>query len=205
MEDSAKNIGIIVLAAGASKRLGKPKQLLLFQGETLLRRAAKTALASGCRPVFVVLGANAESLKQEIEELDVETVENSDWQSGMGASIQTGLQELLKSYPNLAGVILTVCDQPFVTAELITELARNFQSTDAPIVACYYKNTIGVPALFSRRYFPELITLKADNGAKKIIYEHLENVIKIPFESGVTDIDTEQDYMNLGKWIMDNG
>ncbi len=185
------------MAAGVSKRLGKPKQLLLFQGETLLERAAKTALASRCRPVIVVLGANAENLKQKIEEFEIEIVENPDWENGMGTSIQIGLKKLLAIQPDVSGAVLTVCDQPFISANLIIELVKNFRVTDTPIVACSYGDTIGVPALFSRRFFPELMTLKADNGAKKIIYEHLENVVEISFEAGAIDVDTEQDYLNL--------
>ncbi len=197
MRNSVENIGIIILAAGASKRLGKPKQLLVFQGETLLKRAVKTALASGCRPVIVVLGANGEILKPEIEAFNIEIAGNANWENGMGASIQAGVKKLLKICPDASGAILTVCDQPFVSADLISQLTKSFRATDAPIIACSYNETIGVPALFSHRLFPELIALKADNGAKKIIYKYKKNVIEIPFESGATDVDTEQDYLNL--------
>lgn len=205
MGKSVEKIGIVILAAGASNRLGKPKQALVFQGETLLKRAVQTALASDCRPVIVVLGANAEILKPEIEEFEVEIVENFDWRDGIGISIQTGLKKLLEICPDASGAVLTVCDQPFVSADLILRLTKTFRATDAPIVACAYKNTIGVPALFSPRFFSELIALKADNGAKKIIYEHLENVIEISFEAGATDVDTEQDYLNLVKRKTENG
>ncbi len=197
MKKSIENIGIIVLAAGASKRLGKPKQLLYFRGETLLKRAAKIAVASGCQPVIVVLGANAENLAREIEEFDVEIVENLDWENGMGTSIQTGLKRLLQICPDISGVILMVCDQPFVSVELIRNLITSFRLSDAPIVACAYGDTIGVPALFSRQIFPELSALIADNGARKIIYRYRESVFKIPFEAGAVDVDTERDYLNL--------
>ncbi len=197
MKTPVDNIGLILLAAGASKRLGKPKQSLYFKGETLLRRAVKTALASDCHPVIIVLGANAKNLEREIKEFDVEIIENPDWEKGMGSSIQIGLEKLLKIYPEVSGVILAVCDQPFVSAGLLKQLTENFRLTDAPVIACAYGETLGVPTLFGRNLFSELITLKADNGAKKIIYKHLEKVIKIPFEAGALDIDTEQDYLNL--------
>jgi len=197
MKKSVDNIGLILLAAGASKRLGKPKQSLHFKGETLLRRAVKTALASDCNPVIIILGANAEKFMREIEKFDVEIVENLNWEKGMGTSIQIGLEELLKIQPEISGVILAVCDQPFVSAQLLNRLIENFRLTNAPIIACAYGETLGVPTLFSRNLFSELLTLKADNGAKKIIYKHLEKVIKIPFEAGALDIDTEQDYLNL--------
>lgn len=197
LKNSTEKIAVIVLAAGESKRLGKPKQSLYFQGETLLKRAVKAAVNSPCRPVIVVLGANAQTLKPAIEALDVEIVENSDWKNGMGSSIRSALKKLLENYSDAAGVILTVCDQPFVSAQLLAELVEKFLATDAPIVACAYGETIGVPALFSRRLFPELLALKAGHGAKKIIYEHLENVVEIVFEAGAIDVDTERDYLNL--------
>jgi len=205
MEKTTDNIGLILLAAGASKRLGKPKQLLQFNGETLLQRAVKTALASDCHPVIVVFGANAEKLIGEIEEFDIEVAENPNWENGMGTSVQIGMESLSKNYPNASGVVLMVCDQPFVSVDLLKQLSENFRLTNAPIVACSYEDTIGVPALFSRQFFPELMALKADNGAKRIIFEHRENVFKIPFEAGVIDIDTEQDYLNAKKWKMENG
>ncbi len=197
MKKSVDNIGLILLAAGASKRLGKPKQSLHFKGETLLRRAVKTALASDCNPVIIILGANAEKFMREIEKFDVEIVENLNWEKGMGTSIQIGLEELLKIQPEISGVILAVCDQPFVSAQLLNRLIENFRLTNAPIVASSYGDTIGVPALFSRNLFSELISLEADNGAKKIIYKHRDSVVKILFEAGALDIDTEQDYLNL--------
>ena len=200
MKDSNGKIGIVILAAGASKRLGKPKQLLVFEGETLLKRAVKTALASGCRPVIIVLGAETEKMKSQIEEFEIKIIENPDWQDGMGTSIQIGVRELSKIRPDISGAVLMVCDQPFVSVNLIARMVEKFRASDAPLVACSYGNTLGVPALFSRRLFPELLALNADKGAKKVIYEHLENVIEIPFEAGAIDVDTEQDYLNLIKF-----
>lgn len=199
VKKTVDNIGLILLAAGASKRLGKPKQLLRFRGETLLGRIVKTALASDCRPIIVVLGARAEKLKPEIEEFDVKIFENSDWEKGMGTSIRIAAESLLEDFPETSGAILTVCDQPFVSTELIEQMTENFRSSEALIVACSYNNTLGVPALFRRRLFPELAALESDEGAKKIIYKHLENVVEVPFEAGVFDVDTEQDYLNLIK------
>ena len=199
MEKIFAEIGLILLAAGASRRLGKPKQMLRFQGETLLERAAKTALDSCCCPVVVVLGASRQKLKPQINEFELEIVENDEWESGMGTSIKVGLKKLTEIQPDVAGAVLMVCDQPFVSGELIAELVENFRATDSLIVASAYGETLGVPALFSRRLFSELFALEADSGAKKIIYRHLKNVVKIDFEAGATDIDTEADYLNLIK------
>lgn len=199
MEKNTENIGLILLAAGASKRLGKPKQLLQFQNETLLKRSVKIAHDSCCHPVIVVLSANAEKLALEIEEFNVEIVVNTESEHGMGTSIQIGTKYFSENHPDISGVILMVCDQPFVSVDLIEKMVRSFRQTNALIVASSYRDTIGVPALFSRLIFTELMQLTADDGAKKIIYKHRENVINIPFEAGAIDVDTEQDYLNLIK------
>lgn len=197
MRGNNDKIGIILLAAGESKRLGKPKQLLEFNGETLLGRAVKTALATGCRPVVVVLGANAGKLRDEIENTAAIIIENTNWEKGMSSSIKTGLKFLQTAAPDISGTILMVCDQPFVSVELIEQLIGNFRQSNAPIVAATYGETIGVPALFSRRLFPELLNLESDGGAKKLIHKHREKVVRVSFPKGVIDVDTAEDYLNL--------
>lgn len=199
MEKISAQIGLILLAAGQSKRLGRPKQLLEFRGETLIDRSIKTALDSICRPIIVVVGANAENLRGEIGKFDVELIENPEWEKGMGTSVKIGVRTLLQNYPKASGAVLTVCDQPFVSSALINRLAEIFQTSDAPIIASSYENTLGVPALFGRDLFDELANLNADEGARKIIDGHREKVFKIPFGAGAIDVDTEQDYQNLIK------
>src|SRR5690349_780585 len=107
-------IGLIILAAGASTRLGTPKQILKFKGETLLRRIAREATSSVCRPVVVVLGCEFERLKCELTNLDVHIIENSEWEEGMASSIRAGIKKLLEINGSAEAVVLTVCDQPFV-------------------------------------------------------------------------------------------
>ncbi|MGI8467565.1 MAG: nucleotidyltransferase family protein, partial [Pyrinomonadaceae bacterium] len=153
-------IGIVILAAGASVRLGKPKQLLQFQRKSLIRRAAENSLATGCENVAVVLGANAEKIKKEIENLPLEIVINENWQNGMSSSIKTGLEKLSEIQPNLSAVILMLCDQPFVDAEMILRLIKTRRETQKMIAASDYKNTTGVPAIFSREMFEELLNLQ---------------------------------------------
>lgn len=199
MKNSFENIGIIVLAGGGSARLGTPKQSLSYAGETLLRRAVRAAIASGCRPIVVTLGANADALRGEIEDLETVIAENENWQSGMSGSIRCGLEKLTETNPQTRGVIIAVCDQPFGSAEIFTRLIEKHLSGDAPIVASAYNETVGVPALFSREFFPHLLALEGDAGAKKIIREFSAQVSTVAFPEGAFDIDTAEDYSNLKK------
>ena len=189
--------GIVILAAGASTRLGEPKQQLLFQGKTLLQRALQTALDSGCAPVAVVLGANAEKLIPELAGKPVTVVQNPNWQEGMGSSIRAGLQELLRLKPELSEVIFMVCDQPFVEAGVLKRLVQAKQDGRSGIIASAYQGTVGTPVLFDQVYFPELLALQGQEGAKKIILKHQPQVTAITFEAGAIDIDTQEDYSAL--------
>ena len=190
-------IGIVILAAGASRRLGEPKQLLAFEGEILLRRAAKTALASNCSPIVVVLGAEAEILKNELKGLDVEIVENGEWENGMNGSINIGLSKLLEINSRTQAVLLMVCDQPFLTVDVIDQITREYEESKALIVACEYAETVGVPALFDKNLFPQLKNLKTKGGAKKLIERFLSETITVAFPAGVFDIDTPADWLKL--------
>ncbi len=197
VEEYNQNIGIVILAAGASTRMGTPKQLLRYQERSLLRHTIEVAIASVCRPIVVVLGANAQLIKSDISQLSIQIVENLQWTEGMSSSIQVGIQELKTSYPEVKAVIVTLCDQPFISTEIINRLALAYHSTNQPIIACEYGETLGVPALFSDCLFSELMTLKNGEGAKKIIKKHSQEVFIISFPEGATDIDTPKEYAEL--------
>ena len=188
----------MVLAAGASRRLPGPKQLLRYRGATLLRHAAQTAVAAGCGPVVVVLGAAdlAKQLRFELVDLDVRIVENHRWQEGMSTSILAGLDALEQARVTDAVLVMT-CDQPHVTARLLKQMVAAYHRERSPAVACAYAGTVGVPALFDRALFPELQALQADQGAKGILERHRQTVARIPFEQGAVDIDTPEDVLHL--------
>lgn len=187
--------GLIILAAGQSGRLGQPKQNLVFQGKTLLQRAIETALASACRPVIAVLGANEKVIQPTIDQYPIKISHNTAWREGIASSITLGSKEMQKE-PAVTAAILMLCDQPFVNPALLNELAKRGPETG--IVACAYKDTVGIPALFSSIYFEELARLKGDEGAKKLLFKHQQMVISIPFPLGGVDIDTIEDYEKLG-------
>lgn len=187
--------GTIILAAGESRRLGQPKQNLVFQNKTLLERAIEAALGSGCQPVIVVLGANAGLIDLSTNG-DVKLVHNPNWSEGMASSIRTGINEL-KKYNDVERVLIMLCDQPFVDVKLIGAMQTRQQQTGKTIVACSYGNTIGVPALLSKSLFPELLLLRGNEGARHILKDRPQELTIIPFEKGIVDIDTFDDYNRL--------
>ncbi len=187
--------GIIILAAGSSSRLGKPKQNLVYKGQTLPQRAIATAAASVCMPVIVVLGANEEVIKPTIENDTINIIHNPDWQEGMASSIRSGINALQKMEPKADSVILMLCDQPFVDAILLAQLVQK-KSTKG-IIASAYDDTTGAPVLFDAAYFDELLSLKGHEGAKKLLLKYPDNVVTVPFPLGGIDIDTMKDYERL--------
>jgi molybdenum cofactor cytidylyltransferase len=190
-------VGLIILAAGASTRMGTPKQLLKYGRQSLICHVVEIAIASVCHPVIVVLGAYAESIQPEIETLPIHTVENPDWNQGMSSSIHVGIEALNSLNPNAEAVVLMLCDQPFVCSQLINQLVEVHQTTLKPIVASEYAANLGVPALFHRTLFPQLMTLTGASGAKQLINKYAHDVVAIPFPEGLIDLDTPQDYQQL--------
>ncbi len=194
---TGSNIGLIILAAGASTRLGQPKQLLLFQGKTLLIHTIEQALSSRCRPIIVVLGSQAEYIKLNINSYPIFIVKNPNWEQGMSASIQTGIKQLQQIQPDSKGVVITLCDQPFISSQIIDKLVETYQQTQYSIVVSEYNNILGVPALFSNTLFGELMNLDTTTGAKSLIHKYSNERSIVPFPLGIFDIDTPQDYENL--------
>lgn len=174
--------------------MGTPKQLLPIQGRSLLRYLAEISIASLCDPVIVVLGASVQQTRAEIEDLPLQIIENQQWQAGMGTSISTGLAALLEREPALNAVLILVCDQPFVSTALIDRLVIAYQTKSYQIVATGYLDTVGVPALLSDRYFPQLLQLDSDKGARQIIQQHLHETYTIDFPEGEIDLDTPDQY-----------
>jgi len=197
IETEKSTIAIMILAAGASTRMGTPKQLLLYQGCSLVQYITEISLASVCQPVIVVLGAYSEQIRLQINHLPISIVENLDWACGMSASINSGIQFLQNLPQNIEAVVIVLCDQPFLSPQLINQLIDAYHCTKKPIIVCEYAGTLGVPALFSKIFFSELAELQGDPGAKKIINNHLAEVFRIPFNQGNIDIDTPKDYQEL--------
>jgi len=191
---SPGKIGVVILAAGASTRLGDPKQLLEYDHKNLLQRTIDAAVSSTANTVVIVLGANADQISKEIDKSKINVIINTEWEEGMASSIRNGLNELLFISPLTDAAILMVCDQPYVSSELINALIDKQKETGKPIVTCNYGETFGPPALFHKSLFHELMHLKGDVGARKIIQHHNEDVTTVLFANGKIDIDTKEDY-----------
>jgi len=189
--------GIIILAAGNSSRLGRPKQLLPFQGKTLLAHLATEALAADLAPAVVVTGAYHTELLDALNGLVVRVVYNPRWESGMASGIVVGMMEALVSAPDLKAVMVAVCDQPYITAELFRSMISIHADPGKGIVACTYGGTLGTPVLFSGRYFAELSALSGEGGAKQLVRRFAGDVAMVPFPKGEIDIDTEEDFKQL--------
>jgi molybdenum cofactor cytidylyltransferase len=179
MEDSA-GIAAVVLAAGASRRLGLPKQLAILGDERLLERAVRLARAAGCSPVIVVLGAEHEQVLANCRLGDAVTVIHDKWEEGMGSSIALGVRACVGA----AGVVVMTCDQPAVTVEHLQALIRG-----AEVKASSYAGRKGVPAFFPERYFGELKALSGDVGARDL----LRSADAVELEGGELDVDTAED------------
>lgn len=179
----------IVLAAGASSRLGEPKQLLLLAGETLLERSIRIAREAGCKPVVVVLGANEEIISSRCALDDAVVVFNFEWEDGMASSIRAGLAAVEASVvegrqPTSPGVLLMTCDQPAITAAHLRALMAS-----GTLTASYYEGRRGVPAYFPAFSMPSLFQLTGDCGARSLL--HSADAIDLP--GGELDIDTPAD------------
>jgi len=192
-----EDVGAVVLAAGASSRMGRPKQALRFGGLSLLRRASLAALEGGCSPVIAVTGAHAEISRAELNGLDVLEVFNSDWQTGIASSVRAGIQGLLATTPNPVAAVFLLCDQPLVTGDVISALIAAYRGTQKPIIASSYDGSLGVPALFDKNLFARLTRLEGRAGAKHVIEENVSIADFLPLPGGGLDVDTPDDFSHL--------
>lgn len=187
MSDS--HIAAVILAAGESRRLRQPKQLIQLAGESLLRRTARIAVEAACGPVFVVLGSEAERMCPELNGLAVQPLKNENWAEGMGASVRCGVAAAQAAAD---GVLLLVCDQPRLSVEHLRALLARHGKTKAVITASGYEGKPGVPAVFSAQLFPELLQIHGDRGARQVIERHGDAVQVVDWEEGAFDVDSPE-------------
>ena len=169
----------MVLAAGASSRLGEPKQLAVVGGERLLERAVRVAGEAGCSPVVVVLGARAREIEQACGLGAARVMRNADWEEGMASSIRLGVAALAGAVDAL---VVMGCDQPAVTAAHLRALMADGDS----VTASAYAGRRGVPACFAADCFQELLALEGDKGARDLL--HAARAVELP--GGELDVDT---------------
>ncbi len=192
------NTAIIILAAGASSRMGAPKQLLLVDGKTLIKRICETAIDTPCHPIVTVLGANRNLIRKETERMPITVIDNPQWENGISSSIKMGLAGAYMTEKAIEAAIFLTVDMPYVSAELINKMIEKAESDEKiEIVACKYDNQIGIPVLFKRNLFTDLLELTGDEGAKKIVMKNQDKTALIDFPEGKLDLDTIDEYRNF--------
>ncbi len=189
--------GIIVLAAGSSSRLGQPKQLVPWQGIPLVRHTAITALDASLGPVTVVLGAVTGPCRVALENLDLTITENDDWESGMGGSIAAGVRSLASH--GLENIIITLCDQPLVTASDLVRLSELVNPASPCIVASHNGKSFTPPILFPKSRFTDLEALTGATGARELIARET-SVTRLDLPHAKMDIDTHADLAASRHW-----
>ncbi|WP_340102909.1 nucleotidyltransferase family protein [Rhodohalobacter sp. 8-1] len=195
--NTPENMGAVILAAGSSSRLGHPKQLVEYRGKSLLQHTIDCVDDFGFNPSLVVLGAKKDEILPSINRHSSSVFINHDWSEGIASSIRYGLEKSLELNPLMKQILYLLSDQPYVSSAIIRSIIDNHVTGSQLITACTYKDNIGVPAIFDKSLFPELMTLKGDTGAKKIMMQHHKNVQTIPFDNGAFDVDTKDDIDKL--------
>ena len=197
-EDGAA-VAAVILAAGASRRLGRPKQLLRYHGEALVRRTVRLAVEAGLAPVHVVVGHRGRQVSAALGALAsaVAVVTNRAWRAGMGSSLACGIGSLPVE---VAAALVLVTDQPHLSATVLRAILERYRREPDSLVACRYAGgAVGVPALFARRYFPELAALTGDRGARSLFTRHAATLSTVSFPAGASDIDTPADAASLDR------
>ncbi|MFT5436230.1 MAG: molybdenum cofactor cytidylyltransferase [Ulvibacter sp.] len=197
---SESNIVIIIPAAGASRRIGSPKQLLKWGDSTLISHAIDIAEELGQKEIVLVLGAYYDKIKAEIDNRSIRTLKNEDWENGLGSSIAAGVEYLVKSLDTCDAVLILLPDQPLIVPFYLKTMIDKFKVGENQIIATKYgSGKYGVPALFDKKYFEKLRGLTDDRGAQELIKQSAKFVTTVDINPLISDIDTEEDYKKIYK------
>jgi molybdenum cofactor cytidylyltransferase len=192
------SIPAVILAAGASRRLGQPKQLVRIAAETLLDRTIREVRNSGAQPILVVLGAHRDAIQAVVDLSWVHLVFNPNWEQGIASSIREGIDAAQELVADATAVLMLVCDQPKLTAEHLRALIAVYEKTTEPsIVASAYAGIAGIPAIFPASQFQRLLTLQGDAGARYLLRNPGCPLISMIFQGGEVDVDLPSDLANL--------
>ena len=187
------SVAAIIVAAGASSRLGHPKQLVMLDGEPLLQRAVRCAREAGAQPVFVVLGAHRDAIERAIDFGTASTLSNDEWQEGIASSIRAGVRAVVAG-TKAAGALLMTCDQPRMTATHLRAMIEAFDSQPgSALIVSVYAGRRGTPAIFPRALFGDLLALHGDRGARGLLAKATLPVVEVRLEGGELDIDRPED------------
>ena len=187
---------ILILAAGESKRMGEPKQLLPYNNSTLLLHSIEQANSIKYSDVFIVIGAHFADIFKSIRGQKVTILKNNNWEDGMGSSLSKGI-ELIKKKNNYDRVLVTLADTPLVTKEHYEELISLSDTTGKRIILTNYEEVAGVPAIFDKSLFNELSLLSDNEGAKPVVKKYNKEVLKMTSKTPFFDVDTKEAYQKL--------
>lgn len=182
--------GVVLLAAGASRRLGRPKQLVVIDGETLVRRAARCALATQPLDAVIVLGHAADDIAAAVADLPLRTIVAGDWHDGMGASLARGVAAL---DARCDGVLVALCDQPALTPAHCAALVDAWRRHPAGAAASGYAGVVGVPAVLPRAWLVEPGALAGDQGARELLRSASREVVAVTAPELACDVDRVAD------------
>ncbi|RAO76295.1 nucleotidyltransferase family protein [Dyella jiangningensis] len=198
MTSASATIGAVLLAAGNASRFGAPKQLLMLDGEPMVRRMAMAAVAAVLSPVVVVTGAYHEQVLASLGDLDVQVIEHRDWSSGMGGSLAAGVRAIAEQAPSLTSVMLLLADQPSIDATDLARMLKAHARRPDRILAARYDGHLGPPCLFPRFCFDELAALHGTHGARALLDTYAERVDAHDLPAAAFDIDTPADH---ARWL----
>lgn len=186
----------IILAAGMSRRLGRPKQLLKLDDAPVIQHVVRRALASLLDDVVVVVGAYGDEVRDALGGEPVRFVVNERFEEGQGTSLAAGVSAL---GPDIDAAVVLLGDQPQIDPSVIARVIEARKETGASIVMAQYGDERGHPVLFSHNHFLALAELDGDTGGREIVRKHAQDVITVPVERGsaLADIDTDDDWHAL--------
>ena len=188
------DIPIILLAAGASKRMRHAKPLLMWGNEFLIQNRITELQGTG-QEIVVVLGAQSGKIIPEIRDLDIQIVLNKKWKNGIGSSISKGVQFVKQNFPNAEGTLISQVDQALVSGEHFKKMIAVFRLEQEEIVVSKSSTGyLGVPVIFSRKYFDLLSQLNGDHGAKRVFLKHPDHVYYLYTDENLSDLDTKEEY-----------
>jgi molybdenum cofactor cytidylyltransferase len=186
------HVSIVLLAAGGASRFGSAKQVIPIDGTAMVRHCARNAMNSGA-PIAVVTGAHREKVDDVLRDLDVTTIHNAGWNLGMGSTIACGVGVATQN-PGVEAVIILLADQPLVSGDDLRDLISHYRKQPDRIIAASANGTIMPPCLFPRSYFPELLTLRDQSGARAVLQRYADRIVAVPMPNAAVDIDTKEAY-----------
>jgi len=196
-----KNIAVLVLAAGKSLRMKSIKQLEKINKKTLLDITLDKITNIFSNNIFCVLGANAEQIKPEITAININFINNKNFETGLSSSIVAGIHHFKKNNLNFESVFILLADQPAIDIGYLKSMVSLSEENKNKIIASKYENKFGVPAIIPKKYFDDLILIEADKGAKEFINQHKNDVLCPELSTNLLDIDTKEDLDRYKKSI----